>query len=112
MIFLFSLRPERRPTSPQSLEDLYRMKSRPEGHICEITCPPKCKTVHGYIKVRSINKRLFFNESLSGIAKSETFNFHLNAKVQFSVDKNEKGFFAKKIYIQVKIKSFKHTILS
>ena len=62
--------------------------------------------------MRSINKKLFFNESLSGIAKSETFNFHLDAKVQFSVDKNEKGFFAKKIYIQVKIKSFKHFILS
>ena len=108
----FSLRPERRPTSPQSLEDLYKMKSRPEGHICDIRCPPKYNTVHGFIKVRSINERLFFNESLSGITKSETFNLHLNAKVQFSVDKNERGFFAKKIYIQVKIKSFKHVIPS
>lgn len=88
------------------------MKSRPEGHICEITFPPKCKTVYGFIKVRSIDKKLFFNESLSGIAKSETCNFHVNAKVQFSVDKNEKGFFAKKIYIQVKVKSFKQVILS
>ena len=62
--------------------------------------------------MRSIDKKLFFNESLSGIAKSETCNFHVNAKVQFSVDKNEKGFFAKKIYIQVKVKSFKQVILS
>ena len=108
----FSLRPERRPTSPQSLEDLYKMKSRPEGHICEMRYPPKYKTVHGFIEVHSIKERIFFNEYLSGIPKSETFNFHLNAKVQFSVDKNEKGFFAKKIYIQVRIKSFKHVILS
>ena len=108
----FSLSPERRPASPLSLEDLYKMKSRQEGHICEIRCPPKYNTVHGYIKVRGISERLFFNESLSGIAKCETCNFHVNAKVEFGVDKNEKGFFAKKIYIQVKIKSFKHTILS
>ena len=79
------------------------MKSRPEGHICEIGYPPECKTVQGRIEVYSIHEKLFFSESLSGIPKSETLNFHLNAKVQFSVDKNDKGFFAKKIYIKVMI---------
>ena len=81
------------------------MKLRTEGHICEIRCPPKYKTVHGCIEVPGIKERLFFNESLSGIAKSETLNFHLNAKVQFSVDKNDRGFFAKKIYVKVRMKS-------
>ena len=101
----FSLRIEKRPTLPKSLEDHYKMESRPEGHICEISRHPKYKTVQGFIEVHSIKERLFFNESLSGIRKSETLNFHLDAKVQFSVDKNDEGFFAKKIYVKVKIKS-------
>ena len=77
------------------------MRSRQEGHICELKGPPKHKCVQGLIEVPSTHQKLFFQESLSGIQKREIVNFRLKAKVQFSVDKNEKGFFAKDLYIKV-----------
>lgn len=78
------------------------MGSRPEGHICDLRAPPKHKSVDGYIKVPSSQERLFFNESLSGISKRETRNIRLQTIVQFSVDKNEYGFFAKNLFIKVR----------
>lgn len=93
-------------TLPRTLEDLYDMRSRPEGHICKLKTPPKNKSVRGYIEVPSISEKLFFEESLSGIQKREIGNYHLNAKVQFSVEKNEKGYFAKNLYIKVRAMQF------
>lgn len=87
-------------TLPKTLEDLYTMNSRQEGHICQLRGPPLHNSVSGFIKVPSLDKELFFSEFLSGIPKREIANIHLNARVQFSVDKNEKGFFAKKLYIK------------
>ena len=77
------------------------MGSRQEGHVCELNTPPKYRSVHGYIAVQSTPERLFFQESLSGIAKRETGNIHMQTIVQFSVDKNEHGFFAKDLFIKV-----------
>ena len=85
-----------------TLEDFYQMGSRPEGHVCELRTPPKHKSVQGYIAVPSTPERLFFQESLSGIAKRETGNIRMNTMVQFSVDKNERGFFAKDLFIKVR----------
>ena len=87
--------------SPRTLADLYDTRSREEGFICELKYPPKFKSVHGYIEVPSIGEKLFFKESLSGIQKAEIVNYHLNANVQFSVDRNTRGFFAKNLYIKV-----------
>ena len=81
------------------------MNSRQEGHICQLRGPPLHNSVSGFIKVPSLDKELFFSEFLSGIPKREIANIHLNARVQFSVDKNEKGFFAKKLYIKVRIRA-------
>lgn len=87
---------------PTTLEDFYQMGSRQEGHVCELRAPPNYRSVHGYIVVPSTQERLFFQESLSGIAKSETGNIRMQTIVQFSVDKNERGFFAKNLFIKVR----------
>lgn len=78
------------------------MGSRQEGHVCELKTPPNYRSVHGYIAVPSTLERLFFQELLSGIEKRETGNIRMNTIVQFSVDKNERGFFAKDLFIKVK----------
>ena len=90
---------------PRTLEDLYDMGSRQEGHICQLKGPPKHKSIQGFINVPFTSQRLFFQESLSGIHKREICNYRLEAKVQFSVDKNDKGFFAKDLYIKVRAKT-------
>ena len=86
---------------PRTLEDLYDMGSRQEGHICDLKCPPKRKLVQGLIEAPSTQQKLFFQESLSGIQKRELVNCRLGAKVSFRVDKNVQGFFAKDLYIKV-----------
>lgn len=86
---------------PRTLEDLHLLGSRQEGHICELRGPPNYKTVHGFIEVPSIGEKLFFHESVSGIQKRALVNYRLGAKVQFSVDKREKGFFAKELFIEL-----------
>ena len=88
---------------PKTLEDLYRFGSRREGHICEVRCPPNYKSLYGFIEVPSIAERLFFQEKLSGIQKREIGNCYVGAKVQFSVDKRDKGFFAKDLFIKVRM---------
>ena len=87
---------------PTALEDFYQMGSRQEGHVCELRTPPKYRSVHGYIAVSSTPERLYFQEVLSGIAKRETVNIRMNTIVQFSVHKNERGFFAKDLFIKVR----------
>lgn len=87
---------------PTTLEDFYQMRSRQEGHVCELRAPPNYRLVHGYIAVPSTPERLFFQELLSGIPKRETGNIRMNTLVQFSVDKNEHGFFAKDLFIKVR----------
>lgn len=77
------------------------MGSRQEGHVCELNTPPKCRSVHGYIAVPATQDRLYFHESLSGITKRETQNIRMNTMVQFSVGKNQRGFFAKDLFIKV-----------
>lgn len=89
-------------TLPTTLEDFYLMGCRQEGHVCELRTPPNCKLVHGYIAVPSTPEQLFFQEGLSGITKRETGNIRMNTIVQFSVDKNEHGFFAKNLFIKVR----------
>lgn len=86
---------------PRTLEDLYRMGSRQEGHITEIRRPPNYKSLHGFIEIPSFSEKLFFQEELSGIHRTEIDNYHEGAKVQFGVDRRPKGFFAKNIYIKV-----------
>lgn len=88
--------------TPRTLQDVYDTGAREEGHICQLKGPPKDKSVRGYIDVPSIGEKLFFQESLSGIQKREIVNYRLGAKVQFSVDKNDMGFFAKNLYIKVR----------
>jgi len=78
------------------------MGSRQEGHVCELRTPPKYKTVHGYIAVPSTSEPLFFQEKLSGIPKKETGNIRMKTTVQFSVGKNERGFFAKDLFFKVR----------
>lgn len=78
------------------------MGSRQEGHVCELRTPPDSRLVHGYIAVPSTPERLFFQEKLSGISKRETGNIHMKTTVQFSVDKNERGYFAKDLFIKVR----------
>lgn len=78
------------------------MRSRQEGHVCELRTPPKYRSVQGFIAVQSTPERLFFQESLSGIAKREAGNIRMHTIVQFSVDKNENGFFAKDLFIKVR----------
>ena len=99
--FLKKYRKVRTVELPKTLQDLYEMGSRPEGHICELRCPPNCKNVHGFIEIPTILEKLFFHEFVSGIPKRELINYHLGAKVQFSVDKREKGFYAKDLYVKV-----------
>lgn len=77
------------------------MRSRPEGHICELRGPPNSKKVHGFIEIPTIKEKVFFHELVSGIPKRELINYHLEAKVQFSVDKRERGFYAKDLYVKV-----------
>ena len=84
-------------TVPTTLDDL--LESRQEGYICKLKCPPEHKSVHGWIRLEVIQEELFFQEFLSGIQKREIGNYRLEAKVQFTVDKNDKGFFAKNMYI-------------
>lgn len=81
-----------------TLEDL--LGTRQEGYICRLKCPPRHKSVHGWIRLELTQEELFFQESLSGIQKREIGNYRLEAKVQFSVNKNDKGFFAKDLYIK------------
>lgn len=83
---------------PTTLEDFYQLRYRQEGHVCEL----RNRSVHGYIAVPTSSERLFFQESLSGIPRKETNNIRMNTKVQFSVDKNEQGFFAKDLFIKVR----------
>ena len=83
-----------------TLEDL--LGTRQEGYICQLKCPPRYKSVHGRIRLELTQEELFFQESLSGIQKREIGNYRLEAKVQFSVNKNDKGFFAKDLYIKVR----------
>ena len=78
------------------------MGSRQEGHVCELRTPPEYRSVYGFIAVPSTPERLYFQEVLSGIAKRETVNIRMNTIVQFSVDKNERGFFAKDLFIKVR----------
>lgn len=87
---------------PTTLEDFYQIGSRQEGHVCELRTPPKYKSVHGYIAVPSTPEALFFQEKLSGIPKKETGNIRMKTTVQFSVGKNERGFFAKDLFIKVR----------
>ena len=86
---------------PKTLEDLYRMGSRQEGHITEIRRRPNYKSLHGFIEIPSLSEKLFFQEKLSGIHRIEIDNYHVGAKVQFGVDRGPKGFFAKDVYIKV-----------
>ena len=83
-----------------TLEDL--LGTRQEGYICQLRGPPKNKSVYGWIRLELTQEELFFQESLSGIQKREIVNYRLEAKVQFSVNKNDKGFFAKDLYIKVR----------
>ena len=83
-----------------TLEDL--LGTRQEGYICRLKCPPRHKSVHGWIRLELTQEELFFQESLSGIQKREIGNYRLEAKVQFSVNKNDMGFFAKDLYIKVR----------
>ena len=99
--FLKKYRKVRTVELPETLQDLYEMGSRPEGHICKLTRPPNCKNVHGFIEIPTILEKLFFHEFVSGIPKRELINYHLGARVQFSVDKREKGFYAKDLYVKV-----------
>ena len=78
------------------------MGTRQEGYICQLKCPPKHRSLHGRIRLERTQEELFFQESLSGIQKREIGNYRLKAKVQFSVNKNDKGFFAKDLYIKVR----------
>ena len=87
---------------PKTIEDLYKIGSRQEGHIIEIRSPPNYKSLHGFIRIPSVSGKLFFQESLSGIQKREIGKYHEGATVQFSVDKGSKGFFAKAVYIKVR----------
>lgn len=89
---------------PKTLEDLYHFRSRREGHICEVRGPPNHRSLHGFIEVPAIAERLFFQENLSGIQKREIGNCYVGAKVSFSVDKRDKGFFAKDLYITCKVR--------
>lgn len=73
--------------------------TRQEGYICELRCPPKYKSVHGWIRLDLNQQKLFFQESLSGIQKKEIGNYRPDARVQFSVNKGDNGFFAKDLYI-------------
>lgn len=86
---------------PKTLQDLYDMGSRPEGHICALRCPPNYKRVHGFIEIPTIKEKVFFHESVSVIPKRELINYHLEAKVQFKLDKGERGFYAKDLYVKV-----------
>lgn len=88
---------------PKTLDDLHNMRSRQEGHICDIKGPPNHKSVYGFIEVPSTNEKLFFQELLSGISKADIHNISVGTKVQFSVGKREKGYFAEKLFIQVRI---------
>ena len=45
---------------------------------------------------------LFFQEKLSGIPRQETDNIRMKTTVQFTVGKNERGFFAKDLIIRVR----------
>lgn len=85
---------------PKTLEDLHLSGSRPEGQICELRCPPNYKSVHGFIEIPTISEKLFFHESVSGIQRKELAYYRPEARVQFSVGKREKGFFAKDLYIK------------
>ena len=87
----------RKTRTVQTLDDL--LGTRQEGYICELRCPPQHKSVNGRIRLELIQEELFFHESLSGIQKKEIGNYRLEAKVQFSVNKNDRGFFAEDLYI-------------
>lgn len=86
---------------PKTLKDFYKLRSRPEGHVCEVKVPPRYNTVRGYIAVQSTPERLYFEERLSGIPKKKAGNIQLQTIVQFSVDRNKHGFFAKDLFIKL-----------
>ena len=65
--------------------------------------PPRYKTVRGFIAVPSTSERLYFEELLSGIPKKKAGNIQLKTIVQFSVAKNKHGFFAKDLFIKVRL---------
>ncbi|PFX32713.1 uncharacterized protein LOC111347295 isoform X2 [Stylophora pistillata] len=90
----------RTATLPKSLEDLYRMKSRLEGYVCSLEGPPRFNQVRGFIEVPSTRERVFFHEFKSGISKEDIPHLRRGTKVQFSVEKGSKGFFAQNMYIQ------------
>lgn len=90
---------------PKTLEDLYQMgsRTRQEGHVCQVRAPPQYRSVRGFIAVASTPEPLFFEEQLSGIPKKEVGNIQLQTIVQFSVDKNDHGFFARNLFIKVRV---------
>lgn len=88
---------------PKTLREFYELGSRPEGHVCEVKVPPRYKTVRGFIAVPSTSERLYFEELLSGIPKKKAGNIQLKTIVQFSVAKNKHGFFAKDLFIKVRL---------